>query len=171
MRLTYRPDEHPVVLGQEVARGEGCEVIGPALTPRVGSRCRWVGFRGAWRGLWVFFRRPCVGQKEGAEERVFDERVDTLPSPSPSSPSCPAKSRRILRPSCYNPVLPNLPGAEVGDASGAFVVPAVAHRRTSPHVWSVTHDSGDTSRAASHLTMIDGSSGRDRRHAQVLSVA
>ena len=125
-----------IALGARKVQMDGGEGVRSSVPPshrEVGSRCRWVGFRGC--GVVCGFAMVVL-REEGFQ---VAERVDTLPSPSPSpSPLAPARSRRIMRPSCYNAVLPNLPGAAVGDTPG---LSSLLFSRTapSPHVCGVCH--------------------------------
>lgn len=70
--------------------------------------------------------------------------MDTLHSPShlalaPLAPPGPPPGEGSMRLSCYNAVLPNLPGPAVGDASAAFLPAVFLTNVPSPHVWSVSH--------------------------------
>lgn len=93
----------------------------------------------------------------------FDERVDTLCPPPPHGPSFPPpRSRRILKLSCSDAVLPNLPGTAVRDTWGGFFVPPFPHERVFPTCLECDSHSGARNRAASCLKMIGGGSDRGR---------
>lgn len=175
MRLTYRPEEHPIVPGAGGCGGVG-EVIGlRPHTPRVGSRCGWVGFRNVACfvdfGGCRFFFLVCVRQKEEREWWMGGwmdgwtglTNVWTL-CPTPPSPLPHARSRR-------NPeaiVLQRYPtkpadhggwrrvGARKGSSSLLFSRTGLLHM-----IGSVSHNSGDTDMAASDLAMAGGGSDRD----------